>query len=304
MAAGACSDDRSVPNHKIAAAIVIYRPDLATLSTVVAAVAPQVSWLLLLANDGVAPALTLPNNAELVVQNRNLGLGGGYNLAANWARANGATHLLLLDQDSVPERDMVGMLREAFSATARVAAAGPLWRDARTGKTGHFVRMTRWGATKVRPTNGAIISVDFLISSGALISLKAIDRIGSFDQLLFIEHVDTDWCLRARAMGYMLLGVANARLDHTFGEATLTAPLVGGGQRLFLYPAERHYYLVRNSIVLWQRPYAPMGWVLHDVLRTVALVSWHILFAPPRWKRLKSVWRGICDGLGAARTRT
>jgi O-antigen ligase len=297
MALGACKDDPSVC-LKIDAAIVIYRPDLATLSAVLAAVAPQVSRVLLIANDSAAPALALPNNAELVIQNRNLGLGAAYNLAVDWARANRATHLLLLDQDSVAERDMVVRLGKAFSATADVAAAGPLWRDARTGKTGHFVRLTRWGTAKIRPTGHAIVSVDFLISSGTLISLKAVDRIGPFDEQLFIEHVDTDWCLRARAIGYALLGVVNARLDHKFGDATLTAPLAGGNHQFFLYPAERNYYLVRNSIVLWRRPYAPMGWVLHDFLRNVVLIFWHILVARPRRKRLKSVWRGICDGLG------
>jgi rhamnosyltransferase len=242
---------------KIYAVIVVYLPDLATLSAALAAVAPQVTKVLLLANDGVRPALVLPTNAELCIQERNLGLGAAYNLAAAWARANGATHLLLLDQDSVPAQDMAAILAGVFCGTSRIAAAGPLWRDPRTGKMSHFVRFTRWSATEGRATNHAIVPVDFLISSGTLISLEAIDRIGPFDELLFIEHVDTDWCLRARAMGYMLVGIAAARLDHSFGEATLTEPLVGG-RRFFSYPAELTYYLVRNSIILWRRPYAPI----------------------------------------------
>lgn len=304
MAASARDDGQPVSSLEIVAVIVVYHPELTTLSAVLAAVAPQVSRLLLLANDGVAPALALPNNAELLVQERNVGLGKAYNLAVDWARANEATHLLLLDQDSVPENDMVVKLGEAFSETDRVAAAGPLWRDARTGEMGHFVRLTRWGAIKVQAPIAAIIPVDFLISSGTVISLREIELIGPFDETFFIEHVDTDWCLRARAMGYTLLGVATAKLDHAFGEATLTAPLLGGGRRFFLYPAERQYYLVRNSIALWHRPYAPIEWIMHDIRRTVALLCWHVLFVPPRWTRLKCMWRGICDGFGAVRART
>jgi rhamnosyltransferase len=303
MASSATKDDLSVGSLKIDAAIITYRPDLAMLRAVLAAVAPQVSRVLLVANDGTAPDLVLPSNAELLIQNKNLGLGAAYNLAVDWVRSNGGTHLLLLDQDSVPDHGMVVKLREAFSTPARIAAAGPLWRDARTGISGDFVRLTRWGTTKIHPLDRTIVSVDFLISSGTLVSLEAIDRTGRFDEWLFIEHVDTDWCLRARAAGYALSGVPGARLDHKFGEATLTAPFLGGGQRLFRYPAERNYYLVRNSIVLWHRAYAPTGWVLHDVFRTVVLVCWHVLFVPPRWQRLKSVWRGIWDGLGATGTR-
>lgn len=282
---------------KICAVIVIYRPDLSTLSAVLSAVAPQVTKVLLVANDGVRPALALPANSELVIQEKNLGLGASYNLAAGWAKANGATHLLLLDQDSVPERDMVAILAGALSGTTGIAAAGPQWRDARTGKAGHFVRLTRWGARKIRPTKCTTVPVDFLISSGSLISLAAIDRVGPFDELLFIEHIDTDWCLRARAMGYALVGIADARLDHTFGEATLSALIFSAGPPLFLYPAERNYYLVRNSIILWRRSYAPLAWKIHDLRRTALLICWHILVAPSRWKRLKCVYQGIGDGL-------
>jgi rhamnosyltransferase len=137
-----------------------------------------------------------------------------------------------------------------------------------------------------------------LISSGSLISLKALERIGPFDERFFIEHVDTDWCLRARAAGYELLGVADARLDHRFGEEALRAPLVGGKRGFFLYSPERNYYLVRNTIALWRRPYTPMVWKAHGLLRVVALMIWHVLVARPRRKRLKFMWQGLCDGLG------
>lgn len=302
MAANACRE-QDVCARKIVAAVVLYRPDLAILSAVLAAVTAQVSRVLLIANDGVAPALALPDNADLVIPKTNLGLGAAYNLALDWGRQSGATHLLLLDQDSVPDRDMVDRLSAAFLPPARVAATGPLWRDARTGTVGHFVRFTRWGTTKVRPTDDAIIAVDFLISSGTLVALDAIERIGPFDEQLFIDHVDTDWCLRARAHDYLLIGVAAAKLNHSFGEVTLTAPLPGRNLKFFQYSPERNYYLVRNSIVLWRRPHAPIGWILHDISRTVGLVICHIIVIRPRWTRLKFIWRGICDGFSGKLTQ-
>jgi hypothetical protein len=47
-------------------------------------------------------------------------------------------------------------------------------------------------------------------------SLDALAEIGPFNEKLFIEHVDTDWSLRARAKDYRLYGLADARLDRTF----------------------------------------------------------------------------------------
>jgi GT2 family glycosyltransferase len=117
------SSNRHARDHKVVAAIVIYHPDLATLSAVLAAIAAQSRHVLLIANDGKAPTLTLPDNADLLLQNRNIGLGAAYKLAADYARMNGATHLLLLDQDSVADPDMVGALSAAFSGAGDVAAS-------------------------------------------------------------------------------------------------------------------------------------------------------------------------------------
>jgi rhamnosyltransferase len=39
----------------------------------------------------------------------------------------------------------------------------------------------------------------FLISSGCVISRAAFAKIGPFDEKLFIDHVDIEYCFRARA---------------------------------------------------------------------------------------------------------
>ena len=287
--------------HRIIAHIkgvaTAYQPNVATLVESIAATVPQVETLLLVANDGAPWICQLPENVTLVRQAKNIGLGAAYNLAAHWAREQGATHLLLLDQDSVPAPGMVAALMEGFKQPGPVAAAGPLWRDSRTGEDGFFVRLARWGARKYKPAPGEIVPVDFLISSGSLISLAALADIGPFDESLFIEHVDTDWTLRARAKGYRLYGIADARLDHALGEAALTASPLGLRRRFFLYKPERNYYLLRNSVALWRREYAPWRWVLHDVRRTILLMVFYGLFVPPRLTRLRSMLRAVRDGL-------
>src|SRR5215467_4129106 len=276
-----------------------YHPNVAILAESLAATAPQVENLLLVANDGAPWSCQLPGNVALARQVNNIGLGAAYNLAARWAHEQGATHLLLLDQDSVPAPGMVAALMEGFMRPGPVAAVGPLWRDSRTGEDGFFVRLARWGARKYRPAFGEIVPVDFLISSGSLISLAAFADIGPFDENLFIEHVDTDWALRARSKGYRLYGIADARLDHALGDAALNAsPLGLRRRRFFLYKPERNYYLLRNSVALWRRQYAPWRWIIHDVRRTLLLMLFYALFVPPRLARLRSMLRAVRDGLG------
>ena len=291
-------------DRPVDAVVVLYHPDAAMLSAVLEAVAPQVDRLLLVANDGASPPVPLPQKATVIRSDKNLGLGAAYNLAAEWAQAGGATHLLLLDQDSVPAPGMVEALMDAFGSHGPLAAAGPLWRDARTGRDGFFVRFSPWGVHSFCPPDGGIVPVDFLISSGSLIALSALDKIGKFDEGLFIDHVDTDWCLRARAHGFRLCGVGRARLNHTFGEATLSMG-PGASYRFVLYSPERNHTLVRNSIVLWRRPYAPWRWILYDVRRTLLIVLFNILFAPPRKDRIRQIAWAVRDALtSGAATRT
>lgn len=282
---------------RTAGAIVLFHPDVNMLGGVIGSAAAQVSDLILIANDGAPWPCALPKNAVLVKQERNLGLGAAYNLAARWAGERGATHLLLLDQDSVAAPGMVALLLEGFKQPGPVAASGPLWRDRRTGDDGFFVLAGAWGVRRYTPRAGEIIAADFLISSGSLISLDAFADVGPFDETLFIEHVDADWVLRAQAKGYRLYGVADARLDHTFGEAALSLSALGLRRRLLLYPPGRNYYLLRNSLVLWRRRYVPWWWFFRDTRRTLTLMLFYALCVPPRLERVRAMFRALRDSV-------
>lgn len=283
---------------RVCATIVIYKPDVALLERAIAATASQVAALRVISNDDRELALSpLPSNASLVQLGGNVGLGRAYNLAVEWAGRENATHLLLLDQDSIPEAGMVDALLAAFLPTERVAAAGPLWHDRRSGEDGFFVRFGRWGARRCRVPAGVVMPVDFLISSGSLLSLAAVKDVGPFDEALFVDHTDTDWTLRAGAKGYKLYGVGSARLEHSVGDGSILIKGAGVRRRIAVHPPERNYLLLRNSLLLWRRPYAPWPWILHDVRRVAALMLFHVLFVPPRWVRLKFILGALRDQL-------
>lgn len=282
---------------KAVAVVVAYRPDTALLEQALAAVAPQVVRALLVVNDDGGWSCELPPNVVLDRPGDNIGLGAAYNRAVAWAREQGATHLLLLDQDSVAAPGMVDKLLRALAGKPGAAAAGPLWRDRRTGRDGFFVRSARNRIYKYVPSAGDdAVDVDFLISSGTLLVLDALEKTGDFDAGLFIDHVDTDWSLRAKAKGYALYGVPDARLDHIMGEKVYTS-VFARERGVFHYPPERQYYMVRNSLVLWRRPYARWSWILRDMRRTAMMTLYYILFLPPRLARLRAVVRAIRDGL-------
>src|SRR5712671_6312085 len=100
-----------------AAIVVTYRPDAAALEGL-RALSGQVEHIVVADNgSGKESAAFFEGlvglGAVVLRLGRNLGVGAAHNAGIERARTFGASHVLLLDQDSVPAPDMVGALLEA-----------------------------------------------------------------------------------------------------------------------------------------------------------------------------------------------
>lgn len=115
-----------MPNSKIVAVIVAFHPDIALLNRVIAAAMGMVSQVLVVKNDQEDWSKELPAAVHVFKPPRNIGLGAAYNLGVDFARKENATHLLLLDQDSVAQEGMVDWLLKPFGRLERIAASGPI----------------------------------------------------------------------------------------------------------------------------------------------------------------------------------
>ena len=133
-----------------------------------------------------------------------------------------------------------------------------------------------------------------LISSGTLVSIDAFDKIGRFDETLFIDNVDLEWCCRARARGFLLFGVCDAQLDHRLGDQRR---VVFDRLVLVVHSPLRMYYQTRNRILLYRRGYMPLKWKLKDNLRMVARFAAIMLFVAPRLEYLRMTALAIRDGV-------
>ena len=288
---------------RVAAVVVTYQPQ-AMAAEGLRALLPQVECLLVVDN-GSDPDLLGPmraaagNRAEFLLLGRNLGVASGHNTGIARAKALGMTHVLLMDQDSVPAQDMVARLLEAESAMAnsgeRVGAVGPVYHDARLGKSWPFYRLTRAGMRACTCVADEVMPCDFLISSGTLARIEVLDAIGGMKEGYFLEHVDTEWTLRARARGYRIFGACAARMNHELGDDAVRVPLMN--RSVQLYRPYRHYYLFRNAVLLAREPHAPFAWKLNEVQRLLKRLVFFPLFVPPRFDRLRYMLLGLWHGM-------
>ena len=125
---------------------------------------------------------------------------------------------------------------------------------------------------------------------------EALEILGLMDEGLFIDHLDTEWFLRAGAAGWQSFGVCDAVMDHGLGERTVRVWL-GRWRYLPVHQPFRYYYVYRNSVLLWRRAYPSARWKPTDMLRLAKMFLVFSLFTGDRRQNLAMMIRGIRDGL-------
>ncbi|NPT42351.1 rhamnosyltransferase [Paraburkholderia sp. 1N] len=293
-------------NAGVVAIVVSYEPNLAHLAGVLAAIASQTDSVVVVDNGSrrdVRGLLTALNDSRLhfLPLHRNLGIAAAHNAGICWARNYGGELVLLMDQDSVPDPQMVVSLRSAHESLERsgnkVAAVGPRFRDSDSGRLSDHVKFGRLRIERVTcPQGQKYVQVDFLISSGSLIRIDTLDAIGGMDEALFIDQVDTEWVLRARAKGYLTWGHCEAIMTHSLGEIRRRVWL-GRWREVPIHKPFRYYYIFRNSVLLQRRDYPCWAWKRVDLIRLLQLAVFIVLFHPQRLQALRGMLGGLWSGL-------
>ena len=291
---------------RIVAVVVLYHPEPQAMRRSLESWLAQVDAMVCVDNGGCASLRAdiealAPGRVTLVDMGGNAGLGAAHNRGVSVARGLAATHVLLADQDSRPNDGMVAELvrveAAALAAGHDVSAVGPRCIDPRTGRDTPFVRCgpLRYHYLREAPPGGWVVT-DLLISSGSLIRMSVLDAVGPMDETLFIDQVDIEWCLRANASGRDAIGAFQATMTHQLGDRMIVIKL-GRIRRIPVHKSFRYYFMFRNSVSLYRRDYAPMSWVVPDVMRLGKLVFYFGLIDSARLQNLAMMWRGLVGGL-------
>lgn len=283
---------------------VTYNPDLFVLKKTISSTLSQVDRVYVIDNGSSVAfdsILTDHKTVESVFLNKNLGIAAGFNVGIQSAKKAGYKYVLLLDQDSIPPEGMVDRYLEVMHEKSKmgtpVAAVGPRYRNTSTGHTSRFVRFNWFRNSYHLGSKGSpVVATDFLISSGSFYAMNVFDKVGVFDEELFIDHVDTEWFLRARRLGFLCFGVEDVVIEHTLGE---------GGLRLWFFKWRtqpihkpfRLYYIARNSLLLYQMKHVPWKWISGDILRLFRLMTVYLIFLPNRIQSMGFFGRGLVDGI-------
>lgn len=285
------------PNN-VVAIVVTFHPVLEVLEQLLDRLSSQVDSILVVDNGSNKDLSTWykisqTESVEILQLGENKGVAAAHNVGIQWALKHSATFVLLMDQDSIPAVDMVEnlifALKKKSQEGASVAAVGANYLDIKGSQLSPFVKLTGCKLHRVGCADNEIVAVDHLISSGCLISLSALNVIGTMEQKLFIDYVDTEWCLRAITKGYSLFGVGAAKMQHDLGDEFVSV----FGRTITVRSPLRYYYLLRNGVWLLFQPWVPFNWKIMDVIRLLKIYLVLSLFTRKKFNNWKMMTKGI-----------
>ncbi len=212
----------------------------------------------------------------------NLGIGAALNLAIKKARSESYEWMLTMDQDSVFDKDQIERFFHSLSCLSceQIAILSPLH-----------------GKLNYSPSDQIIYElVKDVSTSGNLLNLIVSEKVGLFNEELFIDSVDHDFCLRARIKGYKILQTKNIYLEHKIGADYIGSILNYKKKTFYIHSPKRMYFIVRNALYIRRKYglYYP-EYTRAYVKRIFERASKCIRYTNRRSEYLKYIAKGVYD---------
>ncbi|MGB5119023.1 MAG: glycosyltransferase family 2 protein [Providencia rettgeri] len=277
----------------IYAVIVTYNPVKENLTSLVNSLIDNNVVPVVVDNSSALPVIA---PCKIINLDKNYGIARAQNVGIQYVLEQNAEAVIFFDQDSsINDDQFIAQLYEPI-VNNRTKISAPVFIDHARGFTYPIVEITKKGGRiKHYPSeNTAEFRVNNVISSGTMVDADALKKIGTMTESLFIDYVDTEWCLRAYSKGFDILIVPTARMIHSIGDKTLKL----GTFYIPKHSPFRRYYRIRNSFYLLRLSYIPKFMAIREIAFSVIHQIILIMFSRgEQWSYLSSLWRGLKDGV-------
>lgn len=194
------------------------------------------------------------------------------------------------DQDSaVTEGFFEGLFRarQACPTTDKVGMMVP----------GHWSYEPIAASSKNEKCNASHAFVIGAPTSGSVIKSEVFAAAGFCDEPMFIDYVDTDFCLRLQKQGFRILNATGVVLKHELGEKQMRN-ILGFKLSFRIHAAWRYYYIMRNRVLLYRRYGIRFpDWALRDAGWMFLEFGRMALLENARMTKLRMALKGVCDGM-------
>lgn len=200
---------------------------------------------------------------KIIENNKNLGFAAGNNIGIRHAFKRGADAFILLNQDTIVEKDFLEPLLRN-----QADIVGPVIKFKRRGKwiydyggkinwligrTSHQESLTYINSARL-PRRLNFQNPDYISGCAMLIKRPVFEKVGLLDERFFLYFEDADFCQRAKKAGFKIGVEPKAIIFHK---------LIEGKEKSFF----QIYHLMRSNLIFinryisfWKSPLAYLYW--------------------------------------------
>ena len=290
-----------MPSVAICAVVVLYFPDSGVEERLYR-IERQVDAVVVIDNSGNCAenaflGTIADHRIHLILNESNRGVATALNQGVQWAEQHGFKWVLLFDQDTEPMEGMSQVLLDVYQDCCKNGEKALVGANYLNGLGNVQVACQEEAMSWVKQKT--------IITSGTLLSLEIYRIIGPFRDEFFIDAVDHEYCLKARAKGVQVVLSCEPLMRHTIGMQTMHK-LPWKKTAVSNHNAVRRYYMARNNLVLvreyWRQEPA---WALRTVrylVKTIVLIS---CFEKDKFLKLSAfivgLWHAVIGKVGYAR---
>jgi rhamnosyltransferase len=251
--------------------VIVYHPNIKLLIENISSYLPLLDTLLVYDNSEQPNPVfsdllaSLDPKINYTYFGENAGIAKRLNQAIAFAKEQGAPYLLTMDQDSSFQPGDFEKYKQRILQNTEDAIAqfGVNCQPEFTHPQSNPTKATS------------------LITSGSVLQLKYLSAIGIFNESLFIDFVDMEFCYRITNSGYHNLQYTDLVLIHSIGTRVAGRSLVTFKKSMrIIHSPIRVYYILRNGLYLLFTQKDLTSIQKQDIKRSMKIVKNDFLYNP------------------------
>lgn len=193
--------------------------------------------------DGSKEYLSKQKGIKYIDLPENTGFTGGQ---INAYKACEGKYIALVNSDAVVDENWVSILVDEMEKDSMIGATGGrayTWEndekpfDTHNKYYSYQVVDKKYGYARTSLTGSKILEVDSISGAGVMISRKAIEDVGYFDDVYFAYYEETDLFARMKRVGYKILYIPHAHIWHMIAKSS------SGDSYFYLYQMQRNRFI-------------------------------------------------------------
>lgn len=247
----------------------------------------QVEHIVIVDNGSSAATLRMLDSVQeqfhcTIIRNKtNLGIAAALNQGCQIAVQKDLAWIATFDQDSTITGDFIQALLLDAARVKNMGMISPVYVD----------RLSMKELRMPKTSTGTLMTT---LTSGSILLTETYLRAGPFNESLFIDCVDTEYCLRLRSIGFSIVESENAILLHSQGRITFHK-FLGKYLPTTNHSPSRRYYMIRNNLYVFFKYPRETSWIRYRSVDTFFEVVKILLFEKQKLSKFRFMFKGVLD---------